>query len=214
MDELSKEYLISFFNTNLMLHGDKPEAVRWTRPGQLAHYQALLDIGDISGAKILDFGCGKGDLYQFLQDKGIPVEYTGVDINEELILIALEKHPGLDFRVFDIDKDTLTEHFDYIFVCGVFNLRLEGLDAIIKDSLKKLFARCRIGLAFNALSSHDPKKDYELNYSSPEELFTFAVKNLSPFVSIRHDRMAYDYMMFVYREANALLDDAVFRQQV
>jgi len=81
---------------------------------------------------------------------------------------------------------------------------VDGLDEIIRDALKKLFARCRIGLAFNALSVHDPKKDYELNYTSPEELFAFAVKNLSPFVSLRHDRMTYDYVMFVYRQVNVL----------
>lgn len=201
MDELSKEYVISFFDTNLMLHGDRPEAVRWTAPGQVRHYQAMLDIGDIAGKKVLDFGCGKGDLYQFLKDKGIPVDYTGVDINTKLISMAQKKHQDIDFRVFDIDKDVLDEDFDYIFLCGVFNLRVEGLDEIIRDALKKLFARCRIGLAFNALSVHNPRKDYELNYTSPEELFVFAVKNLSPFVSIRHDRMQYDYVMFVYREA-------------
>lgn len=206
MDDLSKEYLISFFDTNLMLHGDRPEAVRWTKPGQLAHYRALLDIGNISGAKILNFGCGKGDLYQFLQDNYIPVEYTGVDINEKLIAMARKKAPSVDFRVFDIDKDSFSEDFDYIFLCGVFNLRMEGLDEIIKDALQKLFARCRIGLAFNALAVQNPKKDYELNYTAPEELFTFAVKNLSPFVSLRHDRLAYDYMMFVYREAYAFAD--------
>jgi SAM-dependent methyltransferase len=204
MDELSKEYVISFFDTNLMIHGDRPEAVRWTKSGQRAHYRALLDMGDFRGAKILDFGCGKGDLYQFLKERDIPVEYTGVDINEKLIAMAQKNHPGVDFRVFDIDKDSFSEDFDYIFLCGVFNLKVDGLDEIIRDALKKLFARCRIGLAFNALSVHDPKKDYELNYTSPEELFAFAVKDLSPFVSLRHDRMTYDYVMFVYRQVNVL----------
>ncbi|HMK56272.1 MAG TPA: class I SAM-dependent methyltransferase [Dissulfurispiraceae bacterium] len=203
MDDLSKEYVISFFDTNLMLHGDRPEAVRWTPPGQLMHYKSLLDIGDISGSKILDFGCGKGDLCQFLKDRGINVNYTGVDINEKLISMAQKKYPGIDFRVFDIDKDIFEEEFDYIFLCGVFNLKVDGLDEMIRSTLKKLFARCRIALAFNALSVHNPKKDFELNYTSPEELFSFAVNNLSPFVSLRHDRMQYDYTMFVYRKANS-----------
>ncbi len=205
MDELSKEYVISFFDTNLMLHGDRPEAVRWTAPGQVRHYQAMLDIGDIGGTKILDFGCGKGDFYQFLKEKGIAVEYSGFDINEKLISVARLKYPDGNFRVFDIDKDVLEEEFDYIFLCGVFNLRLQGLDEVIRDALKKLFSRCRIGLAFNALSALNPNKDFELNYTSPEEMFAFAVKELSPFVSLRHDRMAYDYTMFVYRQLNAIV---------
>jgi SAM-dependent methyltransferase len=204
MDELSKEYVISFFDANLMLHGDRPEAVRWTAPGQVRHYQAMLDIGDIGGARILDFGCGKGDFYQYLKDRGIAVEYTGVDINKKLISAARLKYPDGNFRVFDIDKDMPEAEFDYIFLCGVFNLKVEGLDEVIKDALKKLFAYCRVGLAFNALSAHNPKKDFELNYTSPEEMFTFAVKELSHCVSLRHDRMDYDYTMFVYRKINAL----------
>jgi SAM-dependent methyltransferase len=214
MDELSKEYVISFFDTHLMLHGDRPEAVRWTTVGQRAHYESMLDIGDTAGKKILDFGCGKGDLYQFLQEREVPVEYTGCDINGKLITVAQNKYPGVDFRILDIDRDVLDEDFDFIFLCGVFNLRVEGLDEVIKDTLIKLFARCRIGLAFNALSAHNPKKDFELHYTSPEELFSFAVRNLSPYVSLRHDRMCYDFTLFIYREINALPDKPLSRRQV
>lgn len=202
MNELSKEYVISFFNKNLMLHGDRPEAVRWSSIGQIAHYQAMLEIGDINGSKILDFGCGKGDFYQFLKDKNIHIDYHGYDINEKLIVLAKQKFPDAEFRIFDIDKDAINEDFDYIFLCGVFNLKVEGLDDMIKDTLTKLFKQCRTGLAFNALSSHNPKKDFELHYTLPEDIFSFAVQNLSPYVSLRHDRMSYDFTMFVYRDIN------------
>lgn len=202
MDELAKEYVISFFNKNLMLHGDRPEAVRWTPKGQVFHYEAMLDIGNINGTKILDFGCGKGDFYKFLKDKDIDVEYHGYDINEKLITLAKQKYPGTDFRVFDLDKDTLNEKFDYIFLCGVFNLKVEGIDEMIKDTLKKLFKNCRIGLAFNALSAHNPIKDFELHYTSPEEILKFALTNLSSSVSLRHDRIPYDFTLFVYKNTN------------
>ena len=51
MDELSKEYVISFFDTNLMLHGDRPEAVRWTTTGQLAHYRGIARYGRYQGSQ-------------------------------------------------------------------------------------------------------------------------------------------------------------------
>lgn len=204
MDELSKEYVISFYDKSLMLHGDRPEAVRWSSTGQVAHYLALLDAGDIRGKKVLDFGCGKGDFYQFLKDRNIEVHYTGFDINERLIALARQKFPECCFRVFDIDRDDFEDDFDYIFLCGVFNLRVEGIDEMIWGTLRKLFQRCRIGLALNALSAHNPIKDFELHYVSPEELFSFAVKNLSPCVSLRQDRIFYDFTMFVYRDINRL----------
>ncbi len=200
MDEISKEYAISFFDKKLMCHGDRPEAVGWSAKGQALRYQAMLDVGDINKSKTLDFGCGKGDFYKFLRDRGIQVEYTGFDINEKLISLARRKYPERDFRVFDIDKDVLNEDFDYILLCGVFNLELEGTDQTIKNALLTLFKHCRTALAFNALSSHDPKKDFELHYVSPEELLDFALKNLSPHVSFRHDRIPYDFTMFVRRQ--------------
>ncbi|MBI5211741.1 MAG: class I SAM-dependent methyltransferase [Nitrospirae bacterium] len=202
MDELSKEYVISFFDNNLMLHGDRPEAVRWSPAGQVSRYLAMLDIGDINGSKILDFGCGKGDFYRFLKDRDIHVEYHGYDINENLIALAKKKFTGVDFNVFDIDKDNFAEDFDYIFLCGVFNLQVQGIDEDIKSTLIKLFQRCRIALAFNAISHYNPQKSFELHYTSPEDIFSFTIENLSPYVSLRHDRIHYDFTMFAYKESN------------
>ncbi len=202
MDELAKEYVISFFDRNLQLHGDRPEAVRWSASGQQQHYQGMLDIGPLDRAKILDFGCGKGDFLQFLVDRGLQVDYTGVDINANLIDLARRKYPDACFRVFDAEEESLDEMFDYIFLCGVFNLRVEGLDRTIQTVLTKLFPRCRKGLAFNALSALNPKKEPELYYARPEELLRFAVTDLSPYVSLRHDRMLYDFTLFVYPDAN------------
>jgi SAM-dependent methyltransferase len=204
MDDLTREYVTSFYDRSLHLFGDRPESLRWTQEGQRARHEAMLDIaGRIQGRKILDFGCGKGDFYQFLKDKGIEPHYTGFDINENLIALARQKFPGTRFEVCDIERDTISEEFDYIFLCGVFNLKVQGIDEFIQVALKKLFRSCRIGLAFNALSAHAPQKDFELHYTSPEALLGFALEHLSPFVVMRHDRIPYDFTMFVYRDLNA-----------
>ena len=202
MDDLSREYVITFFERELERHGDRPEALRWTAEGQRRHYEALLDIGDIRGRRILDFGCGKGDLYQYLADRSIPVEYSGVDINARLISCARRKFPKADFRVLDLDVEDIDSDYDYIFLCGVFNLEICGIDEAVCSTLSRLFRHCRNALAFNALSSYESCKGFELHYTNPGALLDFAVKNLSPFVSLRHDRMRYDFTLFVYRSEN------------
>lgn len=202
MDELAKEYVISFFDRNLMIHGDRPEAVRWSAQGQRLHYKAMLDIGPIAGSEVLDYGCGKGDLYGFLKEQGVEVTYVGCDINPQLIALASQKYPGADFRVFDAEQGTLDRAFDYIFLCGVFNLKVQGIDEAIQTVLGRLFACCRVGLAFNALSAYNPKKDFELHYVYPDRLAAFALAHLSPYVSLRHDRMSYDFTLFVYKGPN------------
>ncbi|MBI5102315.1 MAG: class I SAM-dependent methyltransferase [Nitrospirae bacterium] len=205
MDELSKEYVISYFNDRLRMHGDSPEALRWTPSGQIIHFKCMLDIApSIDGARILDFGCGKGDFYGFLKENGINVSYTGVDINQNLIDLAGKKYPGVPFYVFDITKDSLADEFDYIFLCGVFNLRIEGIEDLIKFSLKKLFGHCRVGLAYNGLSSHCAHHDFEFNYVQPEEMLRFTIEELTPFVSLRQDRLYHDFTLFAYRRSNPL----------
>ena len=185
MGDISKEYIISFYNKRLQLFRDKPESLGWTRWGQILRYRSLLDIDtSIDGSKVLDFGCGKGDFYGFLREKGIDVRYTGFDINEKLISIAVSRYPECSFRTFDINRDDVNEEFDYIFLCGVFNLKVQQLEDTIKTILIKLFKHCRIAIAFNSLSAYTTKKAFELNYLYPEEMFSFALKELSPYIAI------------------------------
>ncbi|RJQ49619.1 MAG: class I SAM-dependent methyltransferase [Nitrospiraceae bacterium] len=201
MDELTKEYVISYFTKTLRMHGDRAEAVGWTSVGQHRRFEGLLEIaGSINGKKILDYGCGKGDFYQFLKARNIAVEYTGLDINAGLIELAKQKFPECKFRVFDIEQDILHEDFDYIFLCGVFNLKVERLLETVQNTLIKLFHHCRKGLAFNGLSAHNPKKDFEINYFFPEDIIAFALRNLSPYAALRHDRMLYDFTLLVSKD--------------
>lgn len=200
MDNLAREYIISLFETKLMLHGDRPEAVGWSERGQRLRFKMMLDVGDFRNSRVLDFGCGKGDFYAFLCEKGIPVFYTGVDINRKLIDLAKSKYPDQDFRVFSLEDDILDEDFDYIFLCGVFNVKVEGIETVIRKTLSALWHHCRQALVFNALSSHVRHKDVALHYASPEDLLGFAKANLSQRVSLKEDTIDSDFMLFVYRD--------------
>jgi len=200
MDNLAREYIISLFETKLMLHGDRPEAVGWSQTGQRLRFETLLDVGDFRKTRVLDFGCGKGDFCGFLQEKGIPVTYTGFDINGKLIDLAKSKHPDKDFRVFSLEDEILDEDFDYIFLCGVFNVKVDGIEKVIRNTLSTLWNHCRQALVFNALSSHVRQQDVALHYASPEDLLDFVTTNLSPRVSLKEDNIDSDFTLFVYRD--------------
>lgn len=201
MDPFSKEQLLSFYNFHLKKFGDRPEALRWTPQGQLRRYHMLADIAspsELNNSTVLDYGCGTGDFYRFLKRRGINVKYTGVDINENFISLAKGKYPECSFRVMSADDDDLEGFYDYIFICGVFNLRVPGVEDDMKNALVTLFKHCNKGLALNALSSHTPIKDPELHFTSPEEMVKFSLENLSPSVALRHDRIPNDFTLFVY----------------
>jgi SAM-dependent methyltransferase len=207
MDPYSKDQILSFYNFHLKKFGDRPEALRWTPEGQLKRYHMLADIAparDLNKATVLDYGCGTGDFYNFLKRRGIHVKYTGVDINDNFIRLAKEKYPECTFRVMNADDDQFDGFYDYIFICGVFNLQVPGVDDDLKNALVTLFKHCNKGLALSALSSHAPIKDPELHCTSPEEMVKFSLENLSPFIALRHDRIQYDFTLYVYTALNEI----------
>lgn len=198
MDPLGKKELLSFFDRHLKDFGDAPQAVRWTPEGQLRRYEALLRIaGDFSMKKILDFGCGKGDFYKFIKDRGIVSGYCGIDINENLIELARNKYPETEFMAMDIDESELDRKFDIVFVCGVFNLRIAGIEESMKAVLKKLFGLSREALHVNLLTHYIPQRNIELFYVKPEEILEFVIRELSPAVTLRH--VQEDIFLSIYR---------------
>jgi SAM-dependent methyltransferase len=207
VDPYSKEQLISFYNFHLKKFGDRPEALRWTPQGQLRRYRTLADIapaGELNNSTVLDYGCGTGDFYRFLKRRGIQVKYTGVDINENFISLAKQKYPECSFKVMNADDEALEGYFDYIFICGVFNLLVPGVKDDLRNALVTLFKHCNKGLALNALSSHTPVTDPELSFTSPEDMVKFAIENLSPSVALRHDRIPNDFTLYVYTAYNEI----------
>lgn len=66
-----------------------------------------------SGAKVLEWGCGAGDLLKGLE----PSQGVGLDLSDGMIAKAQQKHAGkgnLSFRKGDVHSDVIEETFDYI----------------------------------------------------------------------------------------------------
>ena len=198
MDPLGKKELLDFYTRHLKDFGDAPQAVRWTPGGQLRRFETLLRIaGDSSGKTVLDFGCGKGDLYGFMKEKGFSPSYCGIDINKNFIELARRKYPDSEFFVLDIDETDFNRYFDIIFICGVFNLRIAGIEESMKHGLRKLFRLCKEALHVNLLTSYIPQKSAELFYVKPEEILNFAITELSRSVALQHTKE--DIFLSVYR---------------
>jgi ubiquinone/menaquinone biosynthesis C-methylase UbiE len=198
MDPLGKKELLNFYNRHLKDFGDTPQALRWTPEGQLRRYGTLIRLaGDFSGKKVLDFGCGKGDFYGYIREKGISVDYCGIDINENLIELARRKLPKAEFIVMDIEEREFKRDFDVIFVCGVFNLRIAGVEESMKNVLKKLFRLCKEALFVNLLTYYVPQRNIELFYVKPEEILQFALTELSRSVTLMNTKE--DIYLSIYR---------------
>ncbi len=83
------------------------------------------------GDKVLDLGCGNGRLYQILAKK--QVLYTGLDQSAELIRLAKEKVPEVEFVVGEMTELSFgAESFDAIFSIAAFN-HIPGAELQLKS---------------------------------------------------------------------------------
>jgi len=77
-----------------------------------------------AGLKVLDLGCGNGDLLASLQ----PARGVGIDFSSAAVRIARERHPNLEFRQADIEEATSYEGLDGPFDVVVLSDAIGALD--------------------------------------------------------------------------------------
>jgi SAM-dependent methyltransferase len=199
VDPYGKQELLSFFDRHLRDHGDTPQALRWTPAGQRRRFEAFHGIiGGLEGKSLLDFGCGKGDFYGFLRERGPTGTYCGIDVNAGLVALARRKHPAAEFLTHDVEEVPLERCFDVVVACGVFNLRIGGIATSMRETMKILFRLSRESLHLNFLTARTPRRDSELFYVEPAELLGFALEHLSPKVILRHGLVQDDVYLSVF----------------
>ena len=92
----------------------RPRESRRFYPRQLARYFAFLVP---PGARVLEVGCGLGDLLAVLR----PARGVGVDFSPKAIELARARHPELEFQVAEALAFESTETFDYIILSDLVN---------------------------------------------------------------------------------------------
>ena len=153
---------------------DSSEIVGWMdgKKNQLKRFDTLLDIGVKNGDTILDFGCGVGHMIEHINDIGLRVNYTGIDLNKDAIRKAktafmvsdimgirpMESPTGIVFSHGSV-KD-INENYDWILASGVFNYKFPKAEMI--QTVNKLLDHANKGIAFNLLEAgHIIHPDYE-----------------------------------------------------
>ena len=184
-------------------HGDSPQAVQYSsKSSQERRFELLSDIGHLRNKRILDFGCGTGQLGSYLAKQAIDFEYFGTDIVSEFLTLCRSKFPEGNFEEFY----TLSHlKFDYIFISGVFNNLRTDNQHFYQDTLRKLFSMCTLGLSFNMMSAYVDYKDPGLFYEYPEHVFSFLKREITPYVTLRNDYevkpgvVPFDFTVYAYR---------------
>lgn len=91
--------------------------------------RALLDLlAPQAGERILDLGCGTGDITHTIVERGAQV--VGADASVEMIATARERFPALDFRVEDAAALPFEAEFDAVFSHAALHWVTRADDAI------------------------------------------------------------------------------------
>lgn len=142
-------------------------------------------LGNISGKRIADVGCGPGMFFSKLQEL-IPKKIVGYDISEDTVNTLKIKYPLGDFQILDISKRSLPEKKFDLILCiltlhlvkdlntAVSNLSI-GLDkggSIIFCIPHPCFHFDQVQILFNS-GEKKLKKDFEYSYSKKNKLFNY-----------------------------------------
>ncbi len=206
LDASEKRRITSIYEERLEKRLPSALAMGWrSSRQQRLRLKGLMQIGDLQGRTLLDVGCGLADLLAMSYGRGLS-SYTGVDLSQRVIDQAKTLHARAiaegwaDLKVQDILQEP-PDACDYVVASGIFAVRLRDNLGFLKSMLQRMYDSCRIGLAFNLISSYVDYRDEHLAYYSPEETFALC-KSLSRRVVLRHDIMPYEFTVYVYRNQN------------
>jgi|EndMetStandDraft_9_1072997.scaffolds.fasta_scaffold103974_2 SAM-dependent methyltransferase len=170
------------------------------RSSQEKRFEALLGLGDFQGRRVLDVGCGFGDLLEFFMHRGIRPVYTGLDVCKPMIQRCQERFQGdvAHFICADVLEHTPEQQFDYVVASGLFGLDAEGARERIRPTLEKLFGWSRIGTAVNFLSTNYPRPVEGRIYVEPGKALEAALE-LTPAVRLDHSYLPNDFTLHLYK---------------
>ncbi|WAS05805.1 class I SAM-dependent methyltransferase [Gloeomargaritales cyanobacterium VI4D9] len=151
---------------------------------------------------LLDVGCGYGSLLELIQERNIPVSYTGIDISPDMIEAARQNNPNADWLVGDILEVELPP-YDFIVCSGVLTLKLDysipEMADFVKKMIKRMYDLSRIGIAFNIMTTYVNFTSPNLYYSNPNELLSWCMFELTPKVRLDHSYPLFDYTIYLYK---------------
>jgi SAM-dependent methyltransferase len=130
------------------------EVVDWaSEASQRARFAVLAANVDLEGKSLLDVGCGMGDLWGFLRQRGIGAAYTGIDLLAKMVAAARRRYPRACFACRDVFAAdfVVRETFDVVFCSGLFNLNLGNNEEFLPQALRRLLELSRETTVFNLL---------------------------------------------------------------
>lgn len=196
-----RERIAAYYDRLVAEHGYSVRARDASTPEGLAvRYRALSEVADLSNRRVLEVGCGFGDLGAYLTAKFPGVDYSGIDLSPAMIETGRRVHPSLRLQQADVLELDRGLTFDVVLAQGVFYLLGEKAQRKMQTLIRCMFERCRVAVAFCSISAWAESKDEGEFYPDPLDTLAYC-RSVTPWVGLRHDYHPGDFTVYMYREA-------------
>ncbi len=208
MSEITNK-LKQHYEATFRENGPTPQGVDWgTDASRLAlRYEKMLAVISQNSARapsLLDVGCGFGGLLDYARLKGLELDYTGIDVAENMIQWACDTCPDAKFILGDIFEYEFDQCFDYVVCNGILTQKLDVsgsvMDQFAARLIKQMYELCNMGIAFNVMTTKVNFFSNNLYYRNPAELFAWCFSEITPFIRLDHAYPLYEYTLCLYRE--------------
>jgi SAM-dependent methyltransferase len=197
MREVNRAYYAALFEK----YGEDIRTAWQNKQSQEIRFSVLCRIGDLTGARILDVGCGLGDFFGYLRERRINVKnYLGLECVEEIRAAARKRHPSARFEGWDVLELQDSGQFDWVFGSGLFALKGPDGDDYALRMVKKMFSLATKGVGVNFLSVLTKRPDGFSNYCHPAEVLRTLAQEVSPIVELIHSYRPNDFTVFLYHD--------------
>jgi SAM-dependent methyltransferase len=196
--------VVEHYERQLARFGPTARGMDWKdEASQRLRFQVLCGVCDLDGLDVHEVGAGAGHLLDLLRERGSAAAYSGSDLSPAMLEAARRRHPGVEFERKDLLEDDIGRH-DVVLCSGLFHVKLEHSDAewwsLVRRGVERMYAACRVAIAFNLMSDQVDFRAPSLYYASPGEVLEFCRRQLSRRVTLRHDYPLHEFSVYVYRE--------------
>jgi SAM-dependent methyltransferase len=213
-DDIKKQY-----TTQFKKFGDSPKSIFTPKSRNNIRYSVIQDYVEVNEElSILDYGCGLGYLYDYLQENLPKLQYFGSDLVEDFISHCQNKFPHINSNFFLVDPFThFDKKFDIVFASGVFNikssLKEENSKQYVYDRITELFNASNKILICDFASKYVDFQQDEAQHFSIQDIADFCVKNLSRKFLIRHDKLPYEFTLVVWKDDEIIRPQTIFKNE-
>jgi SAM-dependent methyltransferase len=172
-----------------------------SRRAQCMRFETFILYHDLNGKSVLDLGCGVGDLFEHLRQRGIACEYVGIDLSAEMIRRSRERFPGVSFESANVLEWNPGRQFDYVVSFGIHNnVRVDNGHWLLEAVTRRQFELCSVATYVSLLTDrYPPGFASHMQAWRAEDVLKLAL-DISPYVALRHDYLPNDFSVALYRE--------------